>query len=245
MAFSKVTLDISLNTGCCLAIYNALYGIGLVTAPVGTPTTLLAVFSSPLLADGNYFRLKTQNTGNFPNKVAIGVEIGILVSGTFYPTASLIPYWNAEGTTRTLLDLYYDLSVPWIMIIDNGYSFHGSFIGKMASGKKVGFSFGNDTSIGVNAVCLDDLSALGGPFYFGRTAGLSNYYLEQPLYMLSGGGDILANGDNPDTVQGLSNVAMNFVSGTPVTEVGGRTLFGGLYLNNKETLTTYLAIAVG
>lgn len=229
----------------CLAVYNQLKSIGLVTDTVGTPNSSLAIFSSQLVPTGYYLRIKayTDNTN-----YSIAIEIGTVAGTTFTKTGSLASYFGDYGTARSNLILFYDVSAPWVLLYDTGGVNRFTYIGKLSTGKKISFCLSDNTSVVAAPLDLDAGLSLGGLWTLHRNASYNGYYLEQPLAIIDAGGAIIMDGSEPASVMGIKSISIALDSKVPLTELSGAALFGLQYIEStaaKSQLTTYLKIDIG
>ncbi len=227
----------------CLGVYNQLKAIGLVKDTIGTPSTAVAVFSSPLVPDGFYLRILTYSVSS---SYSMSVEIGTVSGTTFTKTGSLAALYTGGSNSRSNLILFYDVSAPWVLLYDTGGINRFTYIGKLSTGKRVSFCLvdNNDNSI-TAPMDIDTGTALGGLWTFHRNVSYNGYYLEQPLAMIDAGGAIMMDGSAPAAVLGIKTVAV--LLNTPLTELSGAVLFGLKYIEStaaKSQLTTYLKIDI-
>ena len=242
MGVVKVNLPTS---DACLAIYNQLKAIGLVTDTIGTPNATLAIFSTPLIPDGYYLRLRCSTYNS--STASIAIEIGTVSGGIFTQTGALTNYYSNNNNSRNQFVMFYDLSAPWVLIYDTGYSSRFAYIGKLSTGKRISFGVTTMDKLISAPMDLDAGTALGGLWTFHRNASFKGYYLEQPLAIIDAGGAIMLDGDEPAAVLGIKTVSVPLDINTPLTELSGAALFGGQYIEGtvtKSQLTTYLKIDI-
>lgn len=238
MSVMKIALS---GTDLCLGIYNQLKAEGLVTDTIGTPSEVLAVFSSPLVPSGYYlcFRTTAESSLNFP----ISVEMGTVSGTTFTAKASIAVYSAIYENNRSNLILYYDAAAPWMLMYDTGGQNRFTYIGKLSTGKKISFCLASKTHYITPPLDLDIGSSLGGLWTFHRNASYNGYYLEQPLALIDAGGTIIMDGTSPASVIGIKTISAILDIATPVSEIGGSALFGLQYIEStamKSQLSTYL-----
>ena len=238
-------VKVSLATGeMCLAVYNQLKAIGLVMDTIGTPTSSLAIFSSPLVPAGYYLRIMAYSASA---TYSIAIEIGTVVGTTFTKTGSLASYFTSYGTTRSNLILFYDVSAPWVLLYDTGGVNRFTYIGKLSTGKKISFCLSDSTYAVTAPLDLDTGMSLGGLWTLHRNASYNGYYLEQPLAIIDAGGTIIMDGSEPASVMGIKSISIALGSNVPLTELSGAALFGMQYIEStaaKSQLTTYLKIDI-
>lgn len=241
-------VKVNLPTGdICLAVYNRLKAIGLVNDTIGTPNVISAIFSTPLIPEGYYLRLRVYDNSYHYSQLSIAIEIGTVSDGKFTQTGALTNYYNDYNNSRNQLVMFYDLSAPWVLIYDTGYSSRFAYIGTLSTGKRISFGVTNSDKLVSAPMDLDAGTALGGLWTFHRNASYKGYYLEQPLAMIDAGGAIMLDGDEPAAVLGIKTVSVPLDINTPLTELSGAALFGGQYIEGtvmKSQLTTYLKIDI-
>ncbi|KAF5040697.1 hypothetical protein DSECCO2_530670 [anaerobic digester metagenome] len=242
MAVTMVDLEIT-TAGLGIDIYDKLNSLGLVDQVIGTTTWSNFVFSSPLLANGYYFRIKWNTS--YSAQVSMGLEIGT-VSGTTFTVVKtvLATAVNQTGNVRSGLKLFYDSTLKWIFLLeyiapDSSKRSHGFYIGQFDNGERICFGLAYASAKAAGIISLENpATAVTGLIWtFPRPISLNGNYLEQPLRATLADA-LVMNGTSAACVLGLSNVAIAFSEAVVLSS--NWALVGGIYVSAVDVLPTYL-----